>query len=177
MSVTVLSILVNSYSSVFFKLETDLTDTNRSVCVLKINKQFERLHMPFQFGISFILPILLVCFFNISNIRVLVLRKKEMLSESSAIANLESPRAGGGGSGGNGGTCRGSGSGGSGESLRMSTTASRRSSRYSINYGLRDSNRATHILILISVCFVGLNLPFVIARVSIIVAFISLKVI
>ena len=102
-----------------------------------------------------------------------------MLSESSAIANLESPRAcgggGGGGSGGNGGTGRGSGSGGSGESLRMSTTASRRSSRYSINYGLRDSNRATHILILISVCFVGLNLPFVIARVSIIIIFISLN--
>lgn len=66
------------------------------------------------------------------------------------------------------GTSRGSG--GSGDSLRLPmSTARRRSSRISIIYGLqRDSNRATHILILISVCFVGLNLPYVIAKVKII---------
>ena len=90
-----------------------------------------------------------------------------MLSESSTLTTMETGPVRTGGMNVRG-TSRGSG--GSGDSLRlpMTNTARRRSSRISIIYGLqRDSNRATHILILISVCFVGLNLPYVIAKVKI----------
>ena len=159
-----ISILINSYSPLMFELEveTDL-ETNKSytICVLKLEeKLLRKLHSPFQFFISFIIPITLVCFFNISNIRLLLTRKNEVLREGNngnvTAANTDVNRGGGGGNGSNDSVL-----------LRVSNS-SRRSSKRSINNydKLRDSNRATNILILISVCFIGFNLPFVIARVS-----------
>ena len=158
-----ISILINSYSPLMFELEveTDL-ETNKSytICVLKLEeKLLRKLHSPFQFFISFIIPIMLVCFFNISNIRLLLTRKNEVLREGNngnVTATNTDVNRGGGGNGSNDSVM-----------LRVSNS-SRRSSKRSINNydKLRDSNRATNILILISVCFIGFNLPFVIARVS-----------
>lgn len=147
--VTLVSIIINSYSSILFELEFDI-DENRYVCVLNVDKRFLRnVHSPFQFAISFIIPILLVCFFNISNIRVLLIRKNDLLRETGIALEANCNR--------NGSL--------SGDSMR-NINSSRRSSRHSHSYYLKDSNRATNILIFVSVCFVGFNLPFVIARVS-----------
>jgi hypothetical protein len=163
--VALISILINSYSPLMFELEveTDL-ETNKSytICVLKLEeKLLRKLHSPFQFFISFIIPITLVCFFNISNIRLLLTRKNEVLREGNngnVTATNTDVNRGGSGNGSNDSVL-----------LRVSNSnSSRRSSKRSINNydKLRDSNRATNILILISVCFIGFNLPFVIARVS-----------
>lgn len=155
-----LSILVNSYSPLLFELDTDDKDPSRTICSIKPENKYKKLyrslHSPFQFAISFIIPILLVWFFNISNIRVLLTRKSELIREANesmmTSTNIDSappppppPN--------NEVTT---------DSIRM--VGSKNSFIYSDRF--KDSNRATNILILISVCFVGLNLPYVIARVS-----------
>lgn len=163
---TLTSLLINSYSPLMFELETDESSSgearnstiqSRFICALSMDKTrlLRKLHSPFQFFVSFIIPIVLVCFFNISNIRALLMRKRQMLENLT----IES---------------------GSGELLRNSNFLTQSSAspqgshksevhrrfsslRHSTHF--RDSNRATNILIFVSVCFVGLNLPFVASRV------------
>lgn len=154
-SVAITSIVVNSYSSLMFDIEIDrnsFTGENRTICTLKkvdrkYIKFYKRIHVPFQFAVTFILPTLLIWFFNCCNIRTLLTRNSELLRRDLAETASHSSD--------------------DNISFRVKPSSSyRRSpSKLSLRDKLKDSNRATTMLILITVFFICLNLPYVIGRV------------
>lgn len=172
------SVFINLYTSVIIGLE-QIDDVEYACDILPEYVFILNYHLGFQFAVGFIMPIILVCFFNIFNIKVLLGTNKRMSNagdqESSMMSDqqyfpnllkLYTPST----------PQNNTTEATSFQAIEKIEMSNRRHSTIqsiipnrhvniaSIN---RKSNKATNVLVLLSACFVGFNLPFVVAWVKI----------